>query len=140
MRGDRIAWLDPEVRGALGRWTQRLDRMRSAINRRTFAGLFEWEGHVAHYGPGAGYPRHVDRFADHPGRVVSTVLYLNEAWTPADGGVLRLWPDDSGPPSDVAPIGGTFVAFWSAEVPHAVLPTLADRWTITGWFRTRDLG
>ncbi len=136
IRGDHIAWLEPEIAGALGRWLARLDRMRVAINRRTFAGLYEWEGHVAHYPPGAGYHRHRDRFRDQPGRVVSTVLYLNEDWTEPDGGQLRVWSDRS-TFSDIEPLGGTLVAFWSEDVEHAVLPTTADRWAITGWFRVR---
>lgn len=137
VRSDRIYWLEPDVRGALRRWTQRLERLRLDINRRTFAGLYEWEGHTAIYGPGAGYARHLDRFRDHPGRVVSTILYLNDGWLPGHGGELRVWlADDTF--VDIPPLGGTLVTFWSAELEHAVLPTNVDRWTVTGWFRTRD--
>lgn len=139
IRGDRIAWIDEvTVRGAVCRYTDRLERLRLAINRRTMAGLFEWEGHLAIYPPGAGYARHRDRFRHDAARVVTTVLYLNPAWQPGHGGELRIWlvgADDRF--VDVPPLAGTLVTFWSADIDHAVLPTSVDRYTITGWFRTR---
>ena len=136
IRGDRIGWLDGTESGALGEWRERIDALRLAINERTFAGLFDWEGHVACYAPGAGYERHRDVFRDDSARVLSCVLYLNPGWDPADGGQLRAWCEDS--VVDVVPEGGTLVTFWSAELDHAVLPARRDRWTITGWFRTRQ--
>jgi SM-20-related protein len=38
---------------------------------------------------------------------------------------------------DVAPIGGTFVTFLSAEYEHEVLPARRERASLTGWFTTR---
>jgi SM-20-related protein len=140
IRGDRIAWIDEATaRGVVRRYVSRLERLRLAINRRTMAGLFEWEGHLAVYPPGAGYAKHRDRFHHDAARVVSTVLYLNPSWQPGDGGELRIWLDDSGHHVvDVPPMAGTLVVFWSAEIDHAVLPTAVDRYSVTGWFRTRS--
>lgn len=138
IRGDRIAWIDgATARGVVRRYLERIERLRLAINRRTMAGLFEWEGHFAIYPPGAGYARHRDRFRDDAHRVVSTILYLNPDWRAEHGGALRIWPEGTIDPVDVAPRAGTFVAFWSADLEHAVQPTTVDRYTITGWFRVR---
>jgi len=36
---------------------------------------------------------------------------------------------------DIAPIGGTLVAFDSVSLPHEVLPTfIRDRWAVSGWY------
>ena len=68
-------------------------------------------------------------------RVVSVVLYLNEAWIPADGGQLRLF--DAETARNVEPLAGRLVAFVTAGREHAVLPTQKDRLSLTGWFRRR---
>lgn len=140
IRTDRIHWLEPETsRGALRRYLARLEKMRLRINAATFAGLFDWEGHLAVYPPGAFYARHLDRFERDSSRLVSTILYLNEAWTEAEGGELRLWLDDDpgGAYLDIAPRAGTLVAFWSDRLFHAVQPSHGERMSVTGWFRTR---
>lgn len=137
VRGDRIAWLADSPHGyaevALFAW---LGALRTACNRDLVLGLVEFEGHYAAYPPGAGYARHRDRFRDDDARVVSCVLYLNDAWHAGDGGVLRLHlaQDES---LDILPEGGTFVAFLSAEFEHEVLPAARERLSVTGWYRRR---
>jgi len=91
--------------------------------------------HYALYPPGAGYARHRDRFRDDDARVLSCVAYLNDRWGPHDGGALRLHLD--GGPRDVAPIGGTLVAFLADRVEHEVLPATRQRLAVAGWFRSR---
>ena len=88
------------------------------------------------YPPGATYGRHRDRFRDDYARVLSCVLYLNEGWQPGDGGALRLHLDD-GDALDVAPVGGTLVAFMSESFDHEVPPAKRTRIALTGWFRRR---
>lgn len=40
---------------------------------------------------------------------------------------------------DVAPLGGTLVAFDSVALPHEVLPTMErERWAASGWFHERQ--
>ena len=137
IRGDRTLWLDDQVRTPAERalW-QALERLRIGLNEATFLGLFAFEGHYALYPPGAFYRRHRDRFHDDDARVLSCVLYLNEAWTEADGGVLRIYL--SGNKSrDVRPAGGTLVCFLADRFEHEVLPTRRERLSIAGWFRRR---
>lgn len=138
IRGDRIAWLadipDDEAELALGEW---LGALRLRCNRELVLGLADIEAHYSIYPPGAGYARHRDRFRDDDARVLSCVLYLNDAWTADDGGALRLYTDEGA--TDVAPLGGTFVVFLSAGVEHEVLPARRERLALAGWFRRRVL-
>jgi SM-20-related protein len=137
IRGDRTLWLDDQVHAPAERalW-QALEQLRIALNEATFLGLFAFEGHYALYPPGTFYRRHRDRFRDDDARVLSCVLYLNEAWTPADGGVLRLYSCGNRS-RDVVPVGGTLVCFLADRFEHEVLPATRERWSIAGWFRRR---
>ena len=101
----------------------------------TSLGAFELEMHYAIYPPGAGYARHRDRFRDDDARVLSCIAYLNDGWRAGDGGALRMHLD--GGARDVAPAGGTLVAFLSDRVEHEVLPARRDRIAVSGWFRRR---
>jgi SM-20-related protein len=142
VRGDEILWLDPatasEAQGvALGR----LERLRESLNRELQLGAVELELHFAVYPAGAAYAVHVDRLRDADSRVLSLVLYLNEAWSEADGGELRLYLEaGSAPPFvDVVPQGGTLVVFLSDRFPHEVLPARRERLSLAGWFRRRAI-
>jgi SM-20-related protein len=138
VRGDRVAWLDDasdnDAERALGAW---LDALRVQCNRELLLGLADIEAHYAIYPQGARYARHRDRFRDDDARVLSCVLYLNDAWTADDGGALRLYTEDD--IVDVTPLGGTFVAFLSADFEHEVLPARRERLAFSGWFRRRVL-
>ena len=138
VRGDRIAWLDeacdaPAER-AVADW---LEAVRLRCNRDLMLGLADIEAHYAIYPPGARYARHRDRFRDDDARVLSCVLYLNDGWTAGDGGALRLYTPAGA--IDVTPLGGTFVAFLSADFEHEVLPASRERLALAGWFRRRVL-
>lgn len=139
IRGDRIAWLDeddvpPAARAA---W-QYLADLQRALNAALFLGLFTFEGHYAIYPRGAFYRRHRDCFRDDDARVLSCVLYLNDAWMPTDGGALRIHIDDR-ERLDVLPAGGTLVCFLSERFVHEVLPATRERLALTGWFRRRPM-
>lgn len=137
VRGDRLAWLaDPPHDAAEVAALARFEELRRACNRALTLGLFEFESHYSLYAPGASYGRHRDRFRDDDARVLSCVLYLNDGWQPGDGGALRVHLPD-GDTLDVAPIGGTLVAFLSEAFEHEVLPAVRTRMALTGWFRTR---
>ena len=139
VRTDFIHWLDEESveSPALGSYFATIEALRAAINRRLYLGLFRFEAHLAVYPPGAFYTRHLDRFQHAPQRVVSVILYLNDAWQANDGGELRLELDD-GATLDVPPEAGTLACFLSAERYHQVLPARRERFSLTGWLRTRD--
>lgn len=142
VRGDEILWLDgasasPAQRVVLGR----LEGLRETLNRELQLGAVELELHFAIYPAGGAYAVHVDRFRDADARVLSLVLYLNEAWREADGGELRLYLE-AGPRApfiDVVPQGGTLVVFLSDRFPHEVLPARRERLSLAGWFRRRAL-
>ncbi|WP_455921759.1 2OG-Fe(II) oxygenase [Pseudomonas putida] len=136
IRGDRIQWLEPGESAPCDQYLAMMDSLREALNRGLFLGLEDFECHFALYPPGAFYRKHVDRFRDDDKRMVSVVLYLNDAWLPEHGGHLRMYLE-AGRENDVAPTGGCLVVFLSGEVPHEVLPAMRDRLSLTGWFRRR---
>jgi len=137
VRGDRIRWLEPwDAQPAETALFALVDALRVAVNEALYLGLFDFEGHYAIYPPGAGYARHLDRFRDDDARVLTLIVYLNDGWTDAHGGALRVECGD-GVTRDVAPEGGTLVAFLSDRFPHEVLPASRERLAFTGWFRRR---
>lgn len=137
VRRVRASWLNGGGRGE-EELLALTERLRLAINRQLFLGLFEFEAQFLTYPPGGFYARHLDSLAGARNRVVSLVLYLNPGWTTAHGGELEIWSarDADGPPTvTVAPRAGTLVAMLSEEIPHAVRPSSAVRRVIAGWFR-----
>jgi SM-20-related protein len=135
IRGDEIRWWPDDVNDLGPQAAQlraRLDELREAINGSLYLGLKRAEIHFAHYPPGAGYARHVDRPRGSGDRMVSGVLYLNLDWKTADGGELALWPQD-GAEARVEPRAGTLVTFLSEDLPHQVMPAHRDRWSVTFW-------
>lgn len=140
IRTDQILWLEEPYTDAQRAYLDELERLRLAINRSLFLGLFSFEGHLAVYPPGSFYKKHLDRFQNASHRVVSCILYLNEDWSPEDGGQLRLHdgPEEDAGYRDVLPEGGTLAVFLSGDVYHEVLPARRERVSLTGWFRTRE--
>ncbi|WP_223511376.1 2OG-Fe(II) oxygenase [Pseudomonas sp. GL-R-26] len=136
IRGDHIQWIDLGQAEVCDSYLSLMNSLREAINRGLFLGLEDFESHFAMYPPGAFYLKHVDRFRDDDRRMVSAVVYLNDAWLPEHGGQLRMYLDNDRV-HDVQPIGGCLVVFLSGEVPHEVLPATRDRLSLTGWFRRR---
>lgn len=138
IRGDRILWLDPtEATPAQQRYWRAIDELQADLNRELFLSLVSFESQFAAYAPGAFYRTHVDRFDAADERMISCTLYLNDAWRPQDGGALRLHVLDG--PVDVLPEGGTMVVFRSDSVPHEVLVSSRERYSLTGWFKRRSL-
>jgi hypoxia-inducible factor (prolyl hydroxylase) len=95
-----------------------------------------------HGGP-CRYVRHCDN-PDKNGRVLTALYYLNKAWTPHNGGCLRIYPSDSEGNSrseavDIQPLHDRFLLFYSDKrCPHEVLPALAPRYAITTWYYNAD--
>jgi SM-20-related protein len=136
IRGDSTCWITPPLWPAEQTLLEDLERLRLELNRESLLGLFELELHYAWYPPGAGYARHVDQPQGRGQRRVSLVLYLNQDWTSATGGELRIF--DAAGYRDIEPIAGRLVCFLTAGREHAVLPTQRDRLSVSGWYRTRD--
>jgi SM-20-related protein len=137
IRGDSTCWIVPPLLTPEHTLLEELERLRLELNREALLGLFELELHYAWYPPGAGYARHVDQPQGRGQRQVSLVLYLNEGWTSAAGGQLRLF-DTVGGHRDIEPAAGRLVCFLTPGREHEVLPTQRDRLSISGWFRARD--
>jgi SM-20-related protein len=138
IRGDSICWLrQPEFSAETG-LLEELEILRVSLNREAFLGLSELELHYAWYPPGSGYARHVDQPIGRSQRRVSLILYLNERWGAADGGVLRLFDLAGERFREIEPAGGRLVLFMSEARPHEVAATRRDRLSLTGWFRSRE--
>ncbi len=142
IRSDEVLWMDPSVLSPLQAiFWEKIAELQQVLNRRCFLGLKSFEGHFARYPIGSFYKRHLDQFHAVPHRIVTVILYLNESWTEADGGQLRMYfPQEDGSErlEDVLPVGGRLVVFLSEEIPHEVLPTHKERISITGWLRNID--
>lgn len=139
IRGDVISWLDAadSTDHAYLDW---MEALRRGLNEALFLGLFDFECHYAIYGAGAGYARHSDVLDGNKNRILSTVLYLNEGWQAGDGGELVLFdPAGENVIATVFPTFGTMIIFLSESFPHAVLMSHAQRRSIAGWFRVREL-
>lgn len=137
VRSDTIQWLDPGE-PACGTFLDWMEQLRLGVNQRLFIGLFDYEAHFARYAPGSFYRKHVDAFAGcSNNRVLSTVFYLNPAWTPGNGGEMVLYgPGEDGAVIEtVQPVYGRLAVFLSERFPHEVLPTQVTRFSIAGWFR-----
>lgn len=135
VRRDEICWINGES-AAGQQWLAWAGRLQQFLNRRLLLGLFSFESHFAHYGPGDFYKRHLDAFKGQANRILSLVVYLNPGWGPEDGGELVLYRDEQDSEGlKVTPGFGTVAVFLSEEFPHEVLPAQRDRHSIAGWFR-----
>jgi SM-20-related protein len=141
VRGDQICWLevtDEPAAPAEVAAIALLEALRVGLNRELMLGLETRELHYASYGAGRGYVRHLDRSPRGVERVVTVVLYLNEAWCGDDGGELVIAADDGD--RVIAPVGGTLVVFSSARLEHEVRVSRRERLSLTGWFSRRAAG
>ena len=141
LRGDYIHWVDDQDHDApCHAYFERLDALRSELNRGLSLGLFEYEGHYAVYPAGSFYRKHLDQFQNDSHRTLTCILYLNEGWSSDDGGMLRLYLDETRPELfiDILPQAGTLVTFLSSRFWHEVLPAKRERMSLTGWYKTRS--
>ncbi|MGE3725886.1 MAG: 2OG-Fe(II) oxygenase [Candidatus Sericytochromatia bacterium] len=134
VRRDEVFWLEEVVANLVQQqlWAQ-INGLKQAFNRVLYLGLREFEGHYASYPKGGFYKKHTDSFQRDPARVVSLIIYLNEAWQAKDGGLLRIYAH--GQTTDIAPIAGTLVCFLSHELEHEVLLSHKRRLSFSGWFK-----
>jgi len=135
IRKDQLSWID-DATLAGAEWLLWAATLQAYLNAHLFLGLFSFESHFARYTVGDFYQKHQDAFAGQRNRVLSIVTYLNRDWVSADAGELILFTGtDGNVPITVCPQFGTLVAFLSEEIPHEVLATSRDRFSIAGWFR-----
>lgn len=149
IRGDHIDWLEEtDDSPAIQAYFAQMHQLQQLFNEQFFMGLQSLETHLAVYPAGTGYQKHLDQFqTNHSGQIntrqVSSILYLNQDWSQAQGGELRLYLDETQTSYgkqwlDVLPIGGRLVLFLSAKFWHEVRPATRERISLTGWFRTRE--
>jgi SM-20-related protein len=138
IRKTRITWLDGSSAAQLA-FAEWAEHWREFLNRTLLLGLFEFEACYAVYPEGGFYDCHLDSFEGAKNRIVSIVVYLNEAWSVDDGGALLVWPegatDEASPVACIVPEGGGVVFMLSETIPHAVEPTARLRYGIAGWWR-----
>ena len=135
IRSDKISWINDETEIGSD-WLSWAGSLQSFLNQRLFLGLFSFESHFARFGVGDFYKKHQDSFKGQANRILSLVLYLNPGWLPDDGGELVLYAGENEEKLvSVTPIFGTLVVFLSEEIPHEVLLSHRERFSIAGWFR-----
>lgn len=138
IRGDKVMWLDNESLSVLQKsYLQKIEDLRVIFNRELFLGLNSFECHFTQYPPNTFYKKHKDQFQQASHRIISCLLYLNLNWKKEYGGQLRIYTPEDDPEKyvDIIPHAGTFVCFRSEDIPHEVLPTQKERYSVTGWLR-----
>jgi len=134
-RMDQISWLNPESCYPIqSEVMQMFERLRYHLNRENYLGLSDLELHASIYPRHGYFKKHFDNFHSSSKRVLTVILYLNQQWIPSDEGHLRIYLKND-MSMDLAPTGGRLVAFLSNTFEHEVLPTNAERFSLTGWFR-----
>lgn len=137
VRGDQILWLEQNIdEPVVQNYWADIDRLIHYLNRTCFLGLRSGEFHFAVYPVGKEYKRHFDVFKDSDARRISVITYLNPIWQAEWGGALRLYLPEG--EKDIYPLGGRMVCMRSELIEHAVLPTLRERYSLTGWLKTAD--
>lgn len=131
-RGDDIYWLEnpePPIRLLM-------QDLQTQLNQTLWLGINQFEVHFARYQESTGYEAHIDQSPRHNPlmgeRLISFVLYLNENWQKHHAGELCIYDKEQ---ILVEPIWGRILLFKSREILHAVMPSRAERWSLTGWFR-----
>ncbi|WP_255307415.1 2OG-Fe(II) oxygenase [Allomuricauda sp. CP2A] len=132
IRGDFTYWLDRKRDVRLQPFWNLLDEIVFMFNRYCYLSLSGYEFHLAHYPSGGHYDKHLDQFENRNNRMISVIIYFNDAWQKGDGGELEIFEKD-GSSFLVEPLAARCVMFKSAEVPHAVLQAHKSRFSVTGW-------
>lgn len=134
VRSDAIYWLDKKHNNPHeNAFFLRIEDFIRYLNDSCYTGITDYEFHYTLYEPGAFYVRHLDRFKNNPGREFSMISYLNENWKESDGGELLIHQEHHD--EKITPTQGKTVFFKSNELEHQVLPTQADRLSVTGWLK-----
>ncbi|EKT61093.1 2OG-Fe(II) oxygenase [Providencia burhodogranariea] len=139
IRGDQTIWLEPEMGTPVADYMAKMESIRQELNCQCYMGLRDFETHFCRYPNGAFYKKHIDNFQGQGRRKVTTVLYMNEAWQPGDGGELVVYNPQDEPLFQLDPLAGRMIVFMSEEFPHEVLPTQQKRESIAGWFLTEKI-
>lgn len=130
--GDHTFWLERARDTHLHELWEILDDTLSLFRRYCFLSLSGYEFHFANYPPQTHYVKHLDQFKGNNNRMISLVIYLNADWQNGDGGELELFLKNK-TSVIIEPIANRCVMFKSAELPHRVLKSKKNRYSLTGW-------
>jgi len=133
-RRDKIHWIDATSE-ATAEYLSFTKGLQEYLNRHLYLGLRYYEAHFARYERGDFYEKHLDAFRSAKNRVVTTVYYLNDDWSDADGGQIVLYDREGKELQRLLPKANRLVVFMSEEFPHEVLAANKTRYSIAGWFR-----
>ncbi len=136
IRNDSIVWInEAEATPNQKKYLFEMSELMQVLNRELFLGLKSFECHFAHYETAGFYKKHLDQHQGSQKRSISVIFYLNE---PKDGGDLVIYNKENPAviETKIKPRAGTFVCFLSNQIYHEVLPTVGERFSLTGWFRT----
>jgi SM-20-related protein len=67
-----------------------IDQFVKHLNVTCYAGITEYEFHYTYYEKGSSYKRHLNQFKGNQNRAYSMIMYLNDNWSPSDGGINQL--------------------------------------------------
>lgn len=132
IRGDYTYWLDEHRDTSIDSFWKLVDEMVYVLKRYCFLSLSGFEFHFANYPPGAKYKKHLDQFNGRNNRLITLVIYLNPDWQKGDGGELEVFLKD-GSSLCIEPLAQRCVMFKSVEVPHRVLESYKNRYSLSGW-------
>jgi SM-20-related protein len=85
-----VFWLEKRRDHELSDLFLLLDDIKSIFNRLCYLSLSGYEFHLAHYPKHSCYKRHLGQFKERNNRMITIIIYLNEAWAKADGGALKV--------------------------------------------------
>lgn len=132
IRGDHTYWLDRKRDTKINSFWSLVDETMYIFNRYCFLGLSGYEFHLANYPPGTQYKKHIDQLNNRNNRMITLVIYLNKGWEKGDGGELEMYLE-GGRKLLVEPVEARCVMFRSATIPHRVMKSEKNRYSLTGW-------
>ena len=133
IRGDYIHWIDKNsAPDPLKAYFDKLGQLVQFLNENLFLSLKDFEIHMTIYPAGTFYKRHLDQFNRDDHRKLSVICYLNDNWSPDQGGQLRIFLP-GGKTAEILPTLGRLVCFRSDQIEHEVLPATRTRLSLTGW-------
>lgn len=132
IRGDHTYWLDKHRDLSLRPFWNLIDETMFIYNRYCFLSLSGYEFHFANYPPGSLYKKHLDQFNNRSNRMITVIIYLNKNWQKGDGGELEVFLKKNNSVI-IEPLEARCVMFKSADIPHQVLQSYKDRYSLTGW-------
>ncbi|AAZ18423.1 possible oxygenase [Psychrobacter arcticus 273-4] len=136
IRGDKIRWITKDFFAGFY-YLQSINALATLFNQSLFTGIRHSEAHYAYYPVGFGYQWHSDNPAGRDERVISAVFYLNDEWTPSDGGTLEI-VDKYGVHHNVMPVANRLVIF-DSDLQHQVQIAHRQRYSIATWMRRDGL-